>query len=237
MLIPFLTESNRRENMILVDLAITPEEDETLRFNLNVVFNAIAVRRGVINRYDYYVATTGAEIVIEADQGNIRDYTEQASLTIEYTTLAKASKAINRNFKPALKLKAAGVEGEAQLIEVGRQKEISSEFTAKFVSSESLLSTTFLNDTTKWTLTTHRADKVIRDFLIGNLFLFASCSWTEGQRAGRIRVKPEDVRFYDSEKRRLSAIRSLVMLFILWRKGISVQNADGYLVYFYEEMK
>jgi len=80
-----------------------------------------------------------------------------------------------------------------------------------------------------------RAERVIRDFLIGNLSLFATCSWDGLKRAGRIRLRPENVLFFDAQKKPISATRSLIMQCVLWGQGIKIQNVDGFGIYFWEE--
>jgi hypothetical protein len=105
---------------------------------------------------------------------------------------------------------------------------------AEFSSEERYLETQLMGDTIKWAVALPHGEKVIRDFLMGNLYLFARCRWAKPPRAGRIVLRTIDFRFFDEHRKPLSFAKSLLMHFALWRKGIRFENKDGFQTEFEE---
>jgi hypothetical protein len=108
-------------------------------------------------------------------------------------------------------------------------------FSTSFKSAERLLVSTDMNDTIKWNLDLPRGEKAIRDYLIGNLYLYACASWKEKPLTGEVTIRASDIRFFDADRRALSFKRSLAMLYCLYRKGITVQHKDGFRIQYSAE--
>jgi len=104
-LVGWLSETQRKENLLLLSFSATPEDDSTLRLELNVVFNPLAVRRGVLTRYNYYVASTGAEIEIELEHGDVRSHTNEATLSVEYENASEVRRKKGAEIAPSLQVK------------------------------------------------------------------------------------------------------------------------------------
>jgi hypothetical protein len=84
-LLPWLDRETRRRMILLLDAETDLLSSDCLRFDLNVVFSPIAIRRGVISKVDYFVGSTGAEIFVEARGGKVSSYTGPLELKVEYT--------------------------------------------------------------------------------------------------------------------------------------------------------
>lgn len=233
-ILPFLSEEERNANILLLDFEADREDESTLRLDLNVVFNPVAIRRGTITRVDYHVGTTGAEITLEARDGSISGYTPPVALTVKYSNSTTLKRKAALKLTPSVKSKGGKKELEVNLGSIDLDSAAERVYAAEFASEERYLATVFTGDAIKWTIALPRGEKVIRDFLIGNLYLFAKCGWAQPPRAGRVVLRTTDFRFFDEHRKPLSAIRSLLMHFALWRKGIRFENKDGFQMDFEE---
>jgi len=205
-----------------------------LRLDVDVAFNPLSVRRGAVTRVDFYIGSTGAEISVQATEGAIQEHTGPSTLSVSYANKQTLVRQTTLSLTPSLKTKKGTAESELSLGAITREASHAREFAASFASEERFLATTVLRDTIKWTVTLPRGEKAIRDFLVGNLYLFAICHWPERPRRGTITVRPSDVRFFDDQRRPLSALKSLVMEFVLWRDQRELMNRDGFETTFQE---
>jgi len=235
LIIPWLSVEERQENILLLDFdADIDPAPHTLRVDLNVVFNPISVRRGTITHVDYYIGSTGAEIIIEATKGTIHDHTRAAKLDVSYSNSSKIWRKAGLNLAPAVKVKIESKEIESKLGTISRDAADEKLFTATFSSEERFLAPVLIGDTIKWTITLPRGEKVIRDFLIGNLYLFAKCTWKSAIKSGSVSVHPSDVRFFDSNRRPIGSMRSILMQYVLWKRSVKIRNIDGFRITYRE---
>jgi hypothetical protein len=76
--------------------------------------------------------------------------------------------------------------------------------------------------------------QLIRDYLIGNLYLYVESSWDDATKEGRIEVRPSDLQFFDSDRRVIGGgMTALAMRFILRRQGIRL-NRESLIINFRE---
>lgn len=233
-IIPWLSTQKKDENILLLDLEADHENDGSLRLDLNVVFNPISVRRGIATLVDYYVGCTGAEISIELTRGAIRSHTQAATLDVSYNNTTKTQRTAKLCLSPAVKTKTGISESDVTVGEITYDTAAERFFTSTFASQERYLSPALMGNTIKWTITIPRGEKAIRDFLHGNLYLFAQGSWDRFPRSGCVSIRPSDVLFFDSDRRPIGSLRSLLMWYILWENNIKVENKDGFYIKFEE---
>ena len=71
----------RDENSQVVFLDFEPDfiDENTMRMDLNVVFRPIPITRGLTQTKDYYVGCTGAQILFETFNGEVKSYTKETS--------------------------------------------------------------------------------------------------------------------------------------------------------------
>jgi hypothetical protein len=103
-----------------------------------------------------------------------------------------------------------------------------SERKATFSCSEMILVPINKGEAIHWRLDSPRGDKAVRDFLMGNLYLFAECAWNGTPKQGRFGARPSDVRFFDDQRRPLSKATSLLMLYQLWRRDLIPLFDNGF---------
>lgn len=231
-ILPWLSAEERRRTVVLFDFDADTECERTLRFTLNVIFRPISIPVGLVNQRDYYVGSTGADIFVETKDGSILQFTRGATLSVDYSNTTRRQRSSLVSLAPALKTKNGAKELEAKLGSITFGAEQEQVLAAKFSSEERALVAINLGDTIHWSVALPRGERIIRDFLLGNLNLYAVCRWPRDPMRGRISARPSDVRFFDPDRRPLGATQSIVMAFVLWRKGITVQNSDGMYVEF-----
>jgi hypothetical protein len=222
-IVPWLSNEVRNRNILLLDFDADLEDDETLRIDLNVVFNPIPIRRGRITSADYYIGSTGAEISLKAISGTIQQYTTGAKLDVHYSSTT------TRLRKVSLILKTNVGFGS-----INHDATEERSFTSTFASEERYLAPVHMGDTIKWVINLPRGEKAIRDFLIGNLYLFAMCAWSSQSKSGWVSIRPADIRFFDSKRRPLNSMNSLLMWYVLWKQGLKIENSNGFKVHFKE---
>lgn len=235
-LMPWLESSQKRRSILLLDVETDLIAADCLRFELNIVFNPIAIRRGRINKVDYFVGSTGAEVFIEATQGKILSHSGPLELDVEYTNTSRQTRKSSMCLTPEFKSKDGAAERSFKPGEIRWEANSESERKASFSCSEMTLVPVNTGNSVRWRLDTPRGEKAVRDFLIGNLILFAECSWRGSTRSGRFGARPSDVRFFDDQRRPLSKPTSLLMLFHLWRKGLAPTYDDAVEITFQEVM-
>src|ERR1044071_2384445 len=76
--------SEERNDAFFLDLEADFLDERTIRFDLNVVFRPIPIRRGKLQKRDYYVGSTGASVTFEAFLGKVGGYTPGKTLKVDY---------------------------------------------------------------------------------------------------------------------------------------------------------
>lgn len=233
-LIPWMPKRIRDLNVILLDFDADDVAPSGVRLDLNIVFNPIPVRRGGGTRFDYYIGSTAAEIRVGTVGGKIRQYTEGTMLQVGYSNTERRARIAELHLFPQIRVDDASKIVSAELGPIRRALSQEVGYNVTFASEERLLAPVLLDDTIRWAITLPRGPKAIRDFLQGNLYLYAIATWARKPRSGWIQVRPSDVRFFDSERKAISGRKSLFMQFVLWKRGIRIENQDGFTVGFKE---
>ena len=222
----WLSPRRRERYIVLLDLEPDFLDEKLLRLDLNIVFNPIAVRREMIVEEDYYIGSTGARIVLEVDNGVVRDYTPSQSLDVHYKNITNHKRISKLELKPSIKsLSAGSITFEANVERI---------FEADFSGGERTLIPSFQHNVVIWYLEMPRGEKVVRDFLAGNVRLFGVCEFSS-RISGKIRVRPSDIRFFDSERRPLSKRASIMMRYVLHKRGFKIRGNKGIQVVFRED--
>ena len=233
-LLPWMSDEERDANVMLLDFDVDREGERELRIDLNVVFNPIPVRRGMVTLADYYIGSTGAKISVKASRGVVRDWTQAATLSVEYTNTTKRQRKVGVSISPSVKKKSGSDELDLEVGSITRDATEERSYTASFASEERLLTPQQMNDTIKWTIAVPHGEKVIRDFIAGNLYLFAECCWASDPKSGRITIRPSNILFFDAKRRELNLTKSLLMRYVLWLNDRHIANPDGFVIDFEE---
>jgi hypothetical protein len=229
-LLKWLPKGKRNE---IVFLELEPDflDDETIRFDLNIVFRPIPIRRGTLSTRDCYVGSTGARIVFEAFLGTVKRYTPGATLKVDYENSYKRLRSAAVKLAPNVEVS----EAKVNIGEIAFTKDAERTFITRFSGSERTLSEAFFGNGVEWELALPEGKQAVRDYLIGNLFLYVEASWNAQVKEGMIEVRPSDVVFFDSERRLIAeGIKAVAMRWALYREGIKLKR-DSIVVNFKEQ--
>ncbi len=229
-----IPHEERDRSIMLLALDAESPADNSLRLLLRVVFRPIEIRRGWCTRADYYVATTGGTVKVEATNSEVINYTGPSRVEVEYDASIGGQTSGVRKFEPQLKgnLGAINLEIRPGSIERDSTKTFSSG--VKFSSEEMLLAPTNLGDAVEWRIDSHRAEKAVRDFPVEDVALEVMLRWKTSIKSGTVQARPSEVSFFDNSKRRLSKFQSIMMAWVLSQRGIKIMHLDGFQVKFVE---
>lgn len=115
--------------------------------------------------------------------------------------------------------------------EIGVESTGTREGEAEYTSNENPLAVVNKGDAVIWQESMVRGEKAVRDFLFGNLKLWAQCKWADKNQVGRVRLHTSAF-FFDDQKRRLSGWKALLMEFTLAERNVKIPNRDGVEVQF-----
>jgi hypothetical protein len=215
-------------SIVLLDFEADVLKPSCLHLDINVVLNYVALRRRVIGAsVDYYVGCTGVRVEVEAASGEIADHSSSQTLNVNYQNAVSRKRTSSIKIAPKVTIKADQAANSLELGEVLLEAGHDSTFTASYAGLERLLTATHFGRAIRWEAAMPRGEKVIGDFLSGNLYLFADCCWRIPLKRGRVSVTPTEVRFFNSERRPVGKMASLVMEYILWQRGIKLMNTNG----------
>jgi len=221
---------DKLSNVLFLDLSPDFLDDETIRIDLNIVFRPIPVKRGWLQIRDYYVGSTGARVTFEAVGGEVKNYTKATSFRVDYENTYKRSQLSAVKVSPKIEI---GSDVSLDLGEISLDKDEERTYTAKFSGSERMLSDVDLGNAVEWEIAIPPG-QVLRDYLIGNLYLYVESSWQQNKKEGRIELRPSDISFFDSQRRLVGSIKgAFAMLYKLYQKGIRV-NRQNVVVTFKE---
>jgi len=214
---------DRVSDVLFLDFNPDFLDDGTIRIDLNIVFRPIPVRRGWLQTKDYYVGSTGARVTFEAIGGKVTNYTRATSFKVDYENTYKRSQQSAVRIAPKIE---TGAETSVELGEFSLNKDEERTYTAKFSGSERMLSDINLENGVEWEIAIPPG-QVLRDYLIGNLYLYVESVWGKNMKEGRIVLRPSDISFFDSQRRLIPGIKTgLAMLFKLYQKGIRINRQD-----------
>ena len=238
-LMRWLSPRRRKWYVVLLDLEPDFLDEKLLRLDLNIVFNPISVRRkknvteNVIEE-DYYIGSTGAEIFLEMDNGVVREYTPPQTLDVDYKNTTSHKRISKLELTPSIKSKSKQSDLEFSAGSVTFEANRERTFEAAFSGSERTLEPIFQHNVVRWLLAMPRGEKVVFDFIAGNLPLFGVCEFSS-RVSGLVRVCPSDIRFFDNKKKPLRKRASIMMRYVLHKRGITIHGTKGIQVTFKED--
>lgn len=230
---PMFEKSN--EEIVSIKFEIDKLEEAHYQLDINTIYNFIPIKIADLETVYYYIACGSAEIKLEIADGSILDYTKDMSIPVNYRNSRKKTRESCIRLKPTIKNNANedGLEGE-----VVWQSGEESQFDCSFDSEERQLASIPQNEGKgiKWALFYPRGEKAILDFLFGNLWLTAKCLWNDDLAPrGVIEIKPLDISFFNSDRRRLHPIKNIFMRAYLWKIKKSKSIVKYNQVYFNTE--
>ncbi len=215
----------RSNNIIWLDMQIDKIDNNSLKFYFDVAFNPLSQRRGNMNRRDYYIGCTGAEIQVEFEDSTILDHTKASTINVDY----KNSETLKRSCKLVFHPKSKTVD----LGEISFDKSTEYTFESSFSCEERTLAPVSHKNGVKWEIAQPKKSSIVRDYLIGNLYLNVVVRSDDlNSNSGKIRVKTSDVLCFGPDKTCLTGRKLLLMQIYLKYHGIKIYNEDGFVINF-----
>lgn len=226
-LVQWLSEEDRKSRLILLDIDADVSSGNTVRLVFDLVFSPKAVRRkGVVQQSDYYIGSTGAELNVRPTKGRVISHSQPKTIDASYSNSTRVTRNSGLVIEPKVtaNLKSAQVKGSVGSVEykAGLEQQKSSTFQA----NERWLDIERANPAVKWIVALPRRKSVVRDYLQGNLLLFAECVSLREGIEGTIEVRASDIRFFRPDRSPLGKLGSILMLYEVWRDGINIMSQD-----------
>jgi len=216
-------DKNKMSNVVFLDLNPDFLDDKTLRMDLEIAFNPIPIKRGWLRKTDYYVGSTGARVTYEAIGGRVTDHTKGTSFKVDYENTLKRLQQSAVKMAPKIEVESTAT---LELGEVSLDKDEERTYVAKFSGSERLLSDVNLGNRIEWELIIPPG-QVVREYLMGNLYLYVESVWDKTTKQGRVILRPSDISFFNPQHRLISGVMTaLAMLYKLYEKGIKVNKEN-----------
>lgn len=227
-LMRWLSSEIRNQRIALVDLEPDLIDNGDLHLDFNVIFQPIRIERRLIGEYaQYFIGCTAAIIEVEATNGKIEKYTTEHKLDVNYQNSRTRKRNSNFKIAPELQFKSNGSETKMKVVEFGFEAGSESTFSANYTGKERILTAQDMGDAIRWEVVMPRGERVVSDFFSGNLYLFADCSWKSFPARGKFFAKASRVAFFDQNRSPFGKARSLMMEFILYKKGISIKEGTN----------
>ena len=229
-----MCDEERTRCVMLVGLDAEPCAANCLRLQLNVVFQPICIRRGLMAPADYYIATTGGTVTLRAPDADLINHTGPNRVAVQHDVSVERETVGSQKLVPEMSGKIGGTGLTVKPGSVERTAKTVLSHGVKFVSEEMLVAPTNLGNAVEWRIDWHRGEKAVRDFLVGNLRLEATFRWKTVTKSGILRFRPSDISFFDNSRRQLSERAKILMWFVLKTRGFHVAYPDGTAVTFVE---
>ncbi|WP_337171464.1 hypothetical protein [Gemmatimonas aurantiaca] len=231
-LLKYLYTKARDDCLLLVDIVPDRPGPTELQLDLNLIFNPRPIRFGLVSEADWWFGSTGAELLLEAIDGSATHYSGASTIPVKYRMVRTRPQTAVFKFGPGIKQKTSQSEAELTFGSVSIPIGHEHKFETEFESAERTLEAVKMIHGVRWVVRLPRGERAIRDFLLGNLFLEATCAWSAAPLKGVIHVRPHDIRLFKPDQRPASKAASLLARYTCWRKGFKLQHTSGFTINF-----
>jgi hypothetical protein len=113
-LLASMSHKERDRCVMLLGLDAESPASDSLRLRLNVVFQPIAIRRGLLSPTDYFVATTGGFVMLSAPDAEVVDHTRPKGIAVEHDVSIGREITGSRKLVPEFKGKVGATDLEVK---------------------------------------------------------------------------------------------------------------------------
>ncbi|ADM08773.1 hypothetical protein PB2503_03492 [Parvularcula bermudensis HTCC2503] len=222
-----MTERQKEKRILHVDIDADFNSSQTISYTIDVVFDPSPFSTGIFEKVDFYVGSTGVNITIDFFDGEVHGFTEEISISVEYTNDRLIERYADLTISPKIELSSGKASMKTEVGSIHRKKGERYTQSSAFQCREAVLTPIDLGSGVRWLLQQPRSDKAIRDFLAGNLHLAASHTPGSATSRGTVTARLSDIRIFDGERRPVSARKSLLMLFKLFEAGMWLTDSKS----------
>ena len=241
----FLKPPQKDREVVLLDFEPDQVGKDGLRLALNVAFKAVRFRsEGNRVPLDLTLGCTNADVFARVSGGKVTQQTAGQAIPVKYTATSTSKRESSIALKPVVKSKAKGKEIEISPGEVQLSKGDERTHEAETEGIEYPLAPVQTGDTTTWYLDLPRVQHLVRDYLVGNLWLTAEFDGLKAPISGEIGVVPRRVRVFDSNGPLSFSKTVAIMMYLhgpaarkaLKRANVRLESMDEIRVAFAEVM-
>jgi hypothetical protein len=220
-------------SLVMLDVTANNLDENRTRLDVNVAVRGVALRDG--NSTKCFIGCESIAVVLTAATGHVVDSTREMTLPVTRRTKKTEARKSTLTLKPELSAKAGKVvEASVSLGNASVERGHDSELESEYQTSERMLAPVRSDRVVEWAFDPPKGS-VTRDYIQGNLDLFAVCQWGAEPKIGKIEVRPEKWRMYAADdKRPLGAFKALLVGFLLRDLIDRVEARDGIVVSFKE---
>lgn len=213
-------------SLVLIELQPTAESD-SVRFDLDCVFQAVRFRSGGTRRLSYYVACEGGTVTFET-YGTLVRHSQPVPVAVNYEVVEALESGGKISLAPSASAQFGDAKAEVTLpgAEIARNRTSSQK--ANFFGTEYTIQAFPSSRLVQWDVFPPRVRASVQDFFTGRVPLWASVRWSEGsERKGSAVISPDRVEFYDANRRRLGRVKSVLMWWKLRKMASQTLFKDG----------
>jgi hypothetical protein len=234
-LAPWLTNKQLEDSLVVIDMTPDGLADGVVRLHLEVAVHTYRYRfKGRAKAYDIEAGVTGIEVSVVLDGGQIVKSSEGTEIEVKYTGKTGVTRASEVTLTPFLKEEAGTSKREIGLGSIKLSAGTERVYEFSFQATERVIAPVVTQRTVTWRIDMPRAEHAIRDFLFGNLYLYADARWSETSIAGTIGTRPTDVQLFGRDRRPIGALKQLVIWARLLKSRTKVPGMDPTTITFRE---
>ncbi|MBD9627713.1 hypothetical protein IB279_32655 [Ensifer sp. ENS06] len=222
----WLNDEERINSIMMLDVEGMRSGDQ-VSLLLNVAFKSITVRRRVLRRADFHIATAGAEVSFSSPHCEIVDYTPPTNLDVSYqrgvgmTAKQFAGTESGLSLEPSNVKLSSTAKSESSLETLANGQ-------CSFIAVENQLSAIFTVSNVTWRLDPLKGPKAVRDFQQGNLWLKCSLLPGDTEWIARVSLRPSEILVFGPDQIvPLDPVKALWILMTMWTQRAYVRNRDG----------
>lgn len=230
---PWLSKDQKDRSIALLDFEVDILNDQSYRFDIVIFFNAIRIRPSW-SRNCFYFGCTGADIEIFGQAARIFNHTKDMEIPTEKAVTSIVERNTSIRIEPSYDTKSDNTARKLAIGGIGYQKGSKKEFLTKFSCAERVLAALKYSDRVKWDIK-NVLGSINRDYLFGNLYLFATLDWSSDYPNGKIGISPSNVGYFDMNGQKVSKVTEICIEWALSkieRSKSKLEFEDGIVVNF-----
>jgi hypothetical protein len=144
-----------------------------VKFLIDVVFQRIRIK-APLGMGPWYAALMEAEITLRANGAKIDNHSKGRYIEVKHEIKTKTEKTVKAKLDPKIEVSE---KVTVSLLDVGAERMLTDEETLEFSERESQLAPKVAGDRITWLKSSTHGPKAIREYIYGNLHLWAECKW------------------------------------------------------------
>lgn len=209
------------KEIIRCEIQADLDADDSIRFDFNVIFDRVELLNlGMLSAKKWYIGATGGALQITIYNARLVDFSPPISIDYEHKVSRTVTKTVDFNITPEIALNYGPINGSIGGAGSKRSAEDTVEKQYSFKANEQTLAAIVTQNSAAWDVIAPVVESAIRNYLYGNLYLFANFKSKETPLSGEIKFSPSRILLFNEDGKACSSRISLASLFLIWKNGI-----------------